>query len=354
MSKPIVLTGDSVINSYGFRVMTAGGELTDYLKNPVLLYDHTRRHGENDRDIILPIGKMTDLRSDGSRIIGTPEFDLEDKFAAEVSRKYDKDIMNMASIGFEAMEWSTEPELMLPGQTLPTVTKWKLKEVSITDIGANPNACKLSHQGFTLTLNAATRREDIEAFFKTQQPTNPQMKKVIAALNNSKLVNLSEASGEELVAEAVTTLSAQLSAKDQTIAAKDAEINRLKTEAQAAKENALKERATSLVESALSAKKIVAAQKDNFINLASQSEEGYKSVKQLLDSLQGYQPVVPQLSGGPVELPTSKAELVKLHDKYAKGEASWKELSEDQIKQIWKAKHGKEIHSSTLNALLGK
>jgi len=174
------------------------------------------------------------------------------------------------------------------------------------------------------------------------------MKKVIAALNNSKLVNLSEASGEELVAEAVTTLSAQLSAKDQTIAAKDAEINRLKTEAQAAKENALKERATSLVESAL------AAQKDNFINLASQSEEGYKSVKQLLDSLQGYQPVVPQLSGGPVELPTSKAELVKLHDKYAKGEASWKELSEDQIKQIWKAKHGKEIHSSTLNALLGK
>ena len=95
MSKPIVLTDDSVINSYGFRVMTAGGELTDYLKNPVLLYDHTRRAGVNDRDIILPIGKMTDLRSDGSRIIGTPEFDLEDKFAAEISRKYDKDIMNM-------------------------------------------------------------------------------------------------------------------------------------------------------------------------------------------------------------------------------------------------------------------
>jgi len=348
MAKPIVITDDSVVNSYGFRVLTDGGDYSDYLKNPVMLYDHTRRRGENEKDIILPIGTATDLQRMGTKLVATPVFDMEDEFAAEIARKYEKNIFNMASIGFEAMEWSEDPALMLPGQMLPTVTKWKLREVSITDIGANPNCCKLSHAGHTLTLNDKVDAIALKNFFNSNK-TQPTMKKVIAALNGSKLVTLSEASNEELVAEAVITLSNQLGAKDQSLAVKDAEIVRLTTELTTAKNASLVEKATALVEGALSAKKITAAQKENFVKLSSQSEEGYSTVKGMLDSMQGYQSVIPGLKSG-VEIPASKEEQVKMFELHAK-EGTLKTLGADNIKALWKAKHGTEIKDSTLKAL---
>jgi hypothetical protein len=350
MAKPIVITDDSVVNSYGFRVLTDGGDYSDYLKNPVLLYDHTRRRGENDKDVILPIGTTTELQQMGTKLVATPEFDLEDEFAAEIARKYDKGIFNMASIGFEAIEWSEDPALMLPGQLLPTVTKWKLREVSITDIGANPNCCKLSHAGHTITLNDKVDAIELQNFFNSNK-TQPTMKKVIAALNGSKLVTLSEASNEDLVAEAVVTLNSQLSAKEQALSVKDAEILRLTSELATAKTAAIADKATALVEGALASKKIVAAQKENFLKLASQTEEGYQSVKSLLDSMQAYTSVIPQLSVE--DLPKSKAEQVKLYDLHAK-EGTLKSLGADNIKVLWKAKHGTEIKDSTLNALIAQ
>lgn len=350
MPKPIVITDESVVNSYGFRVMSNGGDVSDYLRNPIMLFDHTRRYGENHKDILLPIGKMTGLVRMGAQWVATPDFDLEDEFAAEVARKYEKDILNMASIGFEALEWSTDPELMLPGQALPTVTKWKLKEISITDIGANGNCTKLSHMGQVIQLSEKTRPEDLSNFFKLNN--NPTMKKVIAALNGSKLVTLTEASTEELVAEAVTTLTNQISAKDSAIQLKDAEILRLTAEIENGKKVALTDKATALVDGAIAAKKIVAGQKELMLKNASASEEGYQMVKSLLDGMTGYTSVIPGLSHE-VQLPESTSERVKMYDQHAK-EGTWKTLSEDNIKALWKAKHGTEIKPETLKALSAK
>jgi hypothetical protein len=151
------------------------------------------------------------------------------------------------------------------------------------------------------------------------------------------------------VAEAVITLSNQLGAKDQSLAVKDAEIVRLTTELTTAKNASLVEKATALVEGALSAKKITAAQKENFVKLSSQSEEGYSTVKGMLDSMQGYQSVIPGLKSG-VEIPASKEEQVKMFELHAK-EGTLKTLGADNIKALWKAKHGTEIKDSTLKAL---
>jgi len=337
MIKPIVITDDSRVNDYGFRVLTSGGNVVDYLRNPVLLYDHTRRSGENEKNIILPIGKMKDVQIMGSQIVATPDFDLEDKFAAEISRKYEKDIFNMASIGFEAIEWSTDPEYMLPGQTLPTVTKWNLKEVSITDIGSNPNCCKLSHAGRTLTLNTNMDVQDLKQFFN--QP-NPTMKKVIAALNASNVVKLPDTATEELVAEGLTTLSNQLSNKDQIIATKDAEIKRLGDEATAASKKGLADKATALVENALTAQKIVAAQKENFVKLAAASEDGYSAVKAMLDSMKGYTPISQQLGAGK-STTDLKAEFTKLATEG--GLDTLKAENFEHFKAVYKAGTGKEF-----------
>jgi len=188
-----------------------------------------------------------------------------------------------------------------------------------------------------------------EKLFNSNKPNNPTMKKVIAALNGSKLVQLTEASTEELVADAVTTLSNRLSEKDSAIQLKDAEILRLTAEVEASKTGALKDKATALVEGAIAAKKIVAAQKDLMLKNASASEDGYNMVKGLLDGMTGYTSVIPGLKAE-IELPASTSERVKMYDEHAKN-GTLKTLSEENIKALWVAKHGKEPKAETLKAL---
>lgn len=349
MSKPIVITDDSVVNSLGFRVLTDGGDLTLYRNNPILLYDHARRQ-DDDTDVILPIGTMTEITRQGSQLIATPVFDMDDDFAVKISSKYDKGIFNMASMGFEALEWSEDPVYMLAGQMLPTITKWKLKEVSITDIGSNANCCKLSYHGHTIRLSDKTRPEEVSNFFNSNK-SQPTMKKVITALNASKLLTLSDASTEELVASGVETLVGQLSAKDTLISQKEAEIVRLKEEVASAKTTALKDNATILIDGAVAAKKILPAQKDNLVKLASSSADGYQAVKDMLDSMKGYTPVTEQLRDSTLTVDGgSRAELIKKFDVALKdGTLETLKQSADvgnaqdlaTINQLWNAKFGK-------------
>jgi hypothetical protein len=58
--------------------------------------------------------------------------------------KVNRGFLNMASMGAWAPEEMTDdPVLKLPGQTLPTVTKWTAREASIVTIGSNHNALAL-------------------------------------------------------------------------------------------------------------------------------------------------------------------------------------------------------------------
>ena len=76
MAKPFIISDDSILNDYGFRVLTAGIKLDRYLKNPILLYGHKRTNKYDSReDEILPLGRVENLRVDGTRLIGDPVFD---------------------------------------------------------------------------------------------------------------------------------------------------------------------------------------------------------------------------------------------------------------------------------------
>ena len=276
-------------------MLSKGGVVDDYLKNPVLLYDHVRRGYENDNDIILPIGKVNSLRLKDDQWVGEPEFDQDDDFAKKVARKFDKGYLNAASIGVEILELSLEPELMVPGQTGPTITKWKLNEISITDIPANPDAVKLNYHGKSIALNGKSDPGTLQNFFNSNP--NTQMKKVIALLNATGLVgSLPDTATEELVASGVQAITGAMSAKDQEIVALKKTINDMTLAATAEKERALKTNATALVDAALAAKKIVAAQKEAYITLASASETGYGEVKKIFEGLKPYEPVAAQMS----------------------------------------------------------
>ena len=141
MAKEAVIN-TSRLNSYGFRVLTEGIDLSQYEKNPVLLWMHTRPF-RGTTDEVLPLGRMENLRVDGDQLIGTPVFDMNDEFARKVADKWEQGILKMVSAGLVVLEESNAPEHIVEGQRYATVTRSKLREVSIVDIGANDDALAL-------------------------------------------------------------------------------------------------------------------------------------------------------------------------------------------------------------------
>lgn len=138
MAKDVVIS-TSGLNCYGSRVLTSGIDLTQYQKNPVLLWMHRRGFGRE----VTVIGRMENLRIDGDRLIGTPIFDMSDEFAKQIASKWENNFLRMASAGIQIVETSDAPEHILQGQKRVTITRCKLEEVSIVDIGANDEALQL-------------------------------------------------------------------------------------------------------------------------------------------------------------------------------------------------------------------
>lgn len=127
---------DESLNTYGFRVLTAGIDLTRFQSNPVMLYAH-----DNMR---LPIGRWENVRVEGDRLLADAWFDEADPFASEVARKVEAGLLRNCSISFEFLAFSEDPADMLPGQTRPTASKTRLLECSICPVGSNPGAVRLA------------------------------------------------------------------------------------------------------------------------------------------------------------------------------------------------------------------
>ncbi|MCW3120686.1 MAG: hypothetical protein JWQ38_178 [Flavipsychrobacter sp.] len=124
---------DSSVNEYGFRLLTSGYQLASFQKNPIGYYMHRREDG-----IAL---KWEDLRVDDDKVIGTPVINLSNGRGEQTCDEAENGFLNAASVGhIVVLEYSTDPELMLPGQTGPTITKWYNKECSLVDIPGNCNA----------------------------------------------------------------------------------------------------------------------------------------------------------------------------------------------------------------------
>ena len=133
MGKRIRISSES-LNCFGTWVKTDGIDYGQYQQNPLLLYMH--RRGEI-------IGSIKDFRVEGKDVTGEPYFDEVRDESKILKQQFDKDTLKMCSPFFEVIETSDAPELLKPGQTRPTVTKCKLLEVSMVDMGGNvllPNA----------------------------------------------------------------------------------------------------------------------------------------------------------------------------------------------------------------------
>ena len=140
--KRVRITNDS-LNSYGTRVLTAGMDIEQYRRNPVLLYMHERGN---------VIGYVKDLKAEDGEVTGELMFDEASGLSVRCKKQYEFGSLKMVSAGLDILETSEDPALLVQGQTSPTVTRSKLFEVSLVDIGANDDAIVLQKDGKKITL----------------------------------------------------------------------------------------------------------------------------------------------------------------------------------------------------------
>ena len=133
------------VNSYGYRVITSGIDYTQYERNPVVLFMHNRltRDKPTGDEVI---GRAR-LSKEGGQLIAYITFDTENEFASKIEKKVKGDFIRMCSMYADIIEASSDEALVLPGQKYETITKCKLVEISIVDIGGNDDSIRLSASG---------------------------------------------------------------------------------------------------------------------------------------------------------------------------------------------------------------
>lgn len=236
MSKRVRITNESV-NSYGFRVLTSGIDLEQYRRNPVLLYMHERGN---------VIGYVKDLQVENGEVTGELVFDEASELSIRCKKQFEVGSLRMVSVGLDPKETSGAPELLLEGQTRPTVTKSKLVEVSLVDIGANDDAIRMYNEGTAIELG-----KDGNCLLPLLS-NNPINQTTMDLKKLALQLGLPETADEATVLAKIAELQKEAGA---SVTLK-AENDKLKLAS-----------ITTLVDTAIAEKKITVENKEHFVNL---------------------------------------------------------------------------------------
>lgn len=251
-----VIISTEAVNSYGTRVLTAGIDLSQYERNPVLLWMH-RRSWEPGA---MPIGRVENLRIEDGKLIGTPVFDQNDPFAKQIESKWENGFLRMASAGLEILEKSDDPGLVVAGQIRETVTRSKLVEVSIVDIGGNDEALQLyGAEGKLLKLAAGEDNPGLPLLqLQKENEPDPDEPTGEGEENNNPKTNLTEMTKEQ---KALLGLP-ETATEEQVTAA----LTLMKGRADSAETIQLAA-VTQAVDQAVAERRILAEQRDHYIKL---------------------------------------------------------------------------------------
>lgn len=327
MAKEVIIS-TSGLNCYGGRVLTSGIDLTQFQKNPLLLWMHRRSF---DRDA-MPIGRIDNLRLDGDRLIGTPVFDQNDEFAKKIESKWENGFLRMASAGIEIIETSDAPEHLLQGQTRRTITRCKLEEVSIVDMGGNDEALQLyDTSGKMLRLAAGEDNEALPLLSPEKKETpsgtapdgkvNNQIKKSTQSMNKEilQLLGLSETATEQ---EAVGALRLLKEKADKVETLQLVSI-------------------TAAVDGAIAEKRITADKKDHFVNLG--KAVGIESLRTTLSLMQPVKKPTELIHQIDTPRNDEPKTYVKLSDVPADQMEKLREERPQDYERLYKAEYGHDI-----------
>jgi hypothetical protein len=252
---------DSTVLTNGIRVLVSGVDIEQFQKNAVLLFDHN--------DWSLPIGRVDNVRKEADQILGDVVFDYEDldKDAQRIIGKVERGFMRACSPGLVDLEGTDDELYRLNGQDNVTITKCRLREVSIVAIGKNHNALRLYDKDGAEIQYVENPRLLLSDFIVSPK-INVEMK-----INLSKL-NLSDGATDDQINQAIDLLlSDKKKVEDDLVAEK------LKTTAhETEKQNALKAEALNLTDAAIRDGRLDAKAKDSVLNLFDKDPEAAKTM----------------------------------------------------------------------------
>lgn len=309
MGKRVRLTDDS-LNSHGSRVLTAGVDTAQYSRNPVLLYMHERGK---------VIGYMKDIEVKDGEITGEPVFDCATDLSKQCKKQWEVGSLRMVSIGIDILEVSEDPETLVVGQTAPTITKSRIFETSIVDIGANDNAIVMRRDGKQITLGKDSENP-LPMLSNNHKKTTKQMELKAIALK----LGLPETADESAILTKIGELHNTA-----------AEVATLKKD----KEDLTLAQVTAAVDAAIKENRLTADKKEHFVNLG--KAVGIESLKATLDAMS------PAARLSKIIKPTNEA-TQKTYAKLSEvPEAELREMrsdNPDEYRRLYKAEYGCECN----------
>lgn len=309
MSKRVRITNDS-LNSYGSRVLTAGMSVEQYCRNPVLLYMHQRGN---------VIGFVKDLKIENGEVTGELVFDEATELSKRCKKQFEFGSLRMVSAGIDILEWSDQPEHLVQGQTSPTITKSKLYEVSLVDVGSNDDAIVLMKDGKQITLG---KDGDCPLpLINNNQKTKKEMELKILALQ----LGLPEMATE---AEVTQKLNEMKLAKEENDSLKNAN------------EQLTLAHITGLVDKAISEKRLGEDKKAQFIELG--KKVGSEELKNVLEAMQPQVKLSAVLKTTNGRVVAQPATYAKLSEVPADALIEMREQNPEEYKRLYKAEYEME------------
>ena len=148
------VASDETVDRYGDIIRASGWDLSNYRQNPVLLFGHDSS--------AVPIGKVPDVRIEGTRLIASTTFRPEgdSEAADDVYNALQTGFLNAVSVGFlptakPNMIWAADDPNHEQWPTGYEFVGQELLELSVVPVPANPQALALAR---SLHLSEATQR----------------------------------------------------------------------------------------------------------------------------------------------------------------------------------------------------
>lgn len=308
MAKRVRLTSD-ILNSYGSRVLTAGMDIEQYKRNPVLLYMHERGN---------VIGYLKDIEKSSGEVTAELVFDEASELSRRCKKQWEVGSLRMVSVGIDILETSRSKAVTLEGQTRETVTRSKLYEVSLVDIGSNDDAIRLMRDGKQITLGSA-----VECGLPLIN--NPKKEKEMETKTIALLLGLPETASES---ELTTAISGLMSMKKENAELKQ----RLSKLEEAGIEHA--------VDAAIADKRIELSKREEFVELGKKIGAG--DLVKLFASMSPRTKLSDMLDGGQ-PCGTVSCEYKKLSEVPSEKLAELKEKEPERYRRLYKAEYGMDM-----------
>ena len=302
------------LNSYGTRVLTSGMDVDQYNRNPVLLYMHERGQ---------VIGLVKDLKVEGDEITGELVFDEATELSQRCKKQWEFGSLKMVSAGLDILELSEDPKHLVQGQTRPTISKSKLFEVSLVDIGANDDAIVLQKDGKRLELGKDAA-DVLPLLGKTNIINNQTPKKQMDQEKLALELGLPKDADEAAITAALAKLKGS---------AQESETLRQERDTLRAA------RIETLVNAAIAEKKIGEDKKQQFLDLG--KKIGAEELKQTFDAMSAQVKLSDIVGhGGSGASGNGGGEYKKLSDVPGEELAKMRAENPAQYKKLYKAEYG--------------